>query len=500
MPEHRARQSQGHEPPELPLLLYEVSPALDLVLAQEGVSFQRIHKFDPSSLSRGRSILFDSSQTSERSLRKRITNRHRAIDVRTVKYSEKYCSDLFNLLLDTSPCRAAWNVFEADLVERVSRFPKAEIRRLITARLRECILNSGGVWARVAPFPSPYRTAFNLRVDLDEPYPEDYNRFRQARHPIRDYTTHFVSTCAYQHNKAALDDLRQYDTQSHGHYHTIYKDRAANLRNLDLAHNVLQGYVEAPCGFAGPEGRWNRALNDALESKGYLYSSEFQLGYDDLPFYPWLGDRFSKILQIPVHPVCEGLFQDRSPNSRYLTAYYLISILRIKELLGEPAFVYGHPERRLGRYPEILDIFCEEMIQEKHIWKTTLTDFARWWTWRSRLRWTLRVRDGLEFTFARERAERSYPITVDVNHTEGQASLHIQEQSVETGRLSPDRATRFDIHLGLQTRSIADRMSDLKSILRGLVGWETITPIHDMTETDPFSRLRLRMRLLRTHF
>ena len=35
-----------------------------------------------------------------------------------------------------------------------------------------------------------------------------------------------------------------------------------------------------------------------------------RLNYDDLPFFPWRGDRFSAVLQVPIHPICEGLFFD----------------------------------------------------------------------------------------------------------------------------------------------------------------------------------------------
>ena len=77
----------------------------------------------------------------------------------------------------------------ARLSERVARHPKARIRRRLVDRIRASVAEAGGVWARLAAFPFPYRSAFNLRVDLDEPSPEDYARFARARRPIDDCST-----------------------------------------------------------------------------------------------------------------------------------------------------------------------------------------------------------------------------------------------------------------------------------------------------------------------
>ena len=43
-----------------------------------------------------------------------------------------------------------------------------------------------------------------------------------------------------------------------------------------------------------------------FEDMDFEYSSEFTLDYDDLPFFPYLKDGFSKVLQIPIHPISLG--------------------------------------------------------------------------------------------------------------------------------------------------------------------------------------------------
>ena len=132
--------------------------------------------------------------------------------------------------------------------------PKAWIRRRMISALRQQVLAGGGTWIRLAPFPYPFRSAFNFRVDLDEPVPDDYHRFALTRNLLADCCTHFVSTHAYENEGEVLSDLHRHDTQSHGHFHYVYRDPEANFRNLERADRVLRDSGFAPAGFAAPIG------------------------------------------------------------------------------------------------------------------------------------------------------------------------------------------------------------------------------------------------------
>ena len=246
------------------------------------------------------------------------------------------------------------------------------------------------------PFPHPFRSAFNLRVDLDEPVAEDYHRFGLARNLLADCCTHFVSTNAYRDEPEVLSDLRRYDTQSHGHYHYVYRDGEANRKNLEQADRILERRT-ASTSKASPRrtGAGTPRSTTRLESMGYRYSSDFRIGYDDLPFFPWKDGRFSRVLQVPVHPICEGLFLDAgaSPTRRFI-GDYLASVVEEKIAAGEPAFVYGHPERRLGRMPEVLFALARTLKARPLVWRTTLTEMARWWRWRADRKWLVIPRGG----------------------------------------------------------------------------------------------------------
>lgn len=55
-------------PASLPLLLWETPPGLELILAQEGVPFERVRDARPLAFRGGRFVLFDSRATARESL------------------------------------------------------------------------------------------------------------------------------------------------------------------------------------------------------------------------------------------------------------------------------------------------------------------------------------------------------------------------------------------------------------------------------------------------
>ena len=383
----------------LPLLLWKTPPGLELILAQEGVAFETVKDPHRFAFRGGRFVLYDGRVVSPGSLRGLIGPDHVTIDIDGLRRGEPV--DPFEALVDNKAALGSWAIGPWTLSERVARSPKAWIRRRLIAKLREAVTGAGGVWIRLAPFPYPYRSAFSFRADLDEPGPEDYHRFAAARAPLDGCCTHFLSTNAYTHHPSVLADLRQHDTQSHGHFHHVYRDPEANRVNLERAHRILWSSGFEPVAFAAPHGRWRRSLDDQLEDLGYLYSSEFQLGHDDFPFYPWKGNRFSRILQVPVHPVCEGLFLEAGVDDPGIIADYFQQVVGAKLDAGELAVIYGHPERRLGRMPEVMTALARAIDGQPLVWRATFSELARWWRWRGERRWMVLPREDhrLEIQF-----------------------------------------------------------------------------------------------------
>ncbi len=80
---------------------------------------------------------------------------------------------------------------------------------------------------------------------------------------------------------------------------------------------------------------------------------------------------------------------------------YLAQVVAAKLDAGELAVVYGHPERRLGRMPEVLTTLARAIEGEPLVWRTTFSELARWWRWRAERRWLVIPRDDhrLEIQF-----------------------------------------------------------------------------------------------------
>ena len=483
------------ELPPLPLLLWSTPPALEQMLTQEGVPFLTVNDPHALAFAGGRFVLFDGRAVSSRRVRAQLSARHVALDINVLR-SESREGDPFADAVDTRASRKSWLVEGALLTERVSRADKAEARRRVIARVREAVTRAGGIWARLAAYPHPYRSAFNFRADLDEPCPDDYFRFAHAREPIDDCSTHFVSMQAYGEDAAVLNDLKRVDTQSHGHYHFIYRDKIANAKNLARADKRMRECGFDPVGFAAPGGRWNAGLDEVLEELGYQYASDFHLGYDDLPFFPWRNGRFSRVLQVPIHPVCEGLFLDAGIDDPGMIARHMIRTLRAKAAAGEPAFLYGHPERRLGRFPEVVTAIAHAAGAIDGLWRVTLTEFASWWRWRAQRKWSLVPKGEGRFSAQFEEWDARYPLALEILKGDHAAMIPLvgPSQMIRPSDLAYARkAARVDPpHPRIARPSLG-----LRHAIRSAIDWETVTPLDDLPDQGIRDRIKKHLRTWR---
>jgi hypothetical protein len=479
----------------LPLLLWRTPPGLELILAQEGVPFEVIKDAHPFLFRSARFVLFDSRAGESGAIDDLLSPDHVAIDVHSLRRGEAV--DPFEALVDHRSALGSWTVGPWTLSERVARYPKAWLRRRLIGRLRQAIGDAGGVWARLAPFPYPYRSAFSFRADLDESYPDDYLRFSQARAPLDGCCTHFLSTNAYGHHPSVIADLKLHDTQSHGHFHHVYRDPETNRQNVERAHRLMRSLGFDPEGFAGPHGRWRMSLDDQLEDFGYRYSSDFQLGYDDLPFYPWKGDRFSRILQIPVHPVCEGLFLEAGVDDPRVIGEYLRDVVTAKIDAGELAIVYGHPERRLGRMPEVMRSIARAVAAEPLVWRASFSEIARWWRWRAERRWLVIPREGDRLEIQFNEWDTEYDCALQIDRGRFHSSVPVTGPRMSLGLAGLVYERRHAGGPAVDPPVIGREAVSVKAAVRAALDWETVTPIKDIPRSSISNRVKRGLRWLK---
>ena len=89
-----------------------------------------------------------------------------AIDVDMLREPDGF--DPFEALVDERSMAANWPIGGLHVSEEIARVDKRAVRRRIMARLRNEVEQAGGIWLRVAPYPFPYRSALNFRIDYDE--------------------------------------------------------------------------------------------------------------------------------------------------------------------------------------------------------------------------------------------------------------------------------------------------------------------------------------------
>jgi hypothetical protein len=477
--------------PLLPLVLDNVPPGLRLALDQEGLpTVSR-----DTSPRGGRFVVFDS----RRGLRAPILPEQTPVDIHPLRSG--FPGDPFAALIDEGSARFQWKIGGVRVSEEIARIDKRALRRRLMAGLRSRLEAAGGVWIKLAAWPFPYRSAFNFRLDHDEFDADDFDAVLQAILGHESAVSHYVCGSTHEQEQAALLRLRGSDVGSHGYWHHTYYDPQDNLKNIRRGIEVLQKAGLDPSGYVAPHGRFNRGLLRALETLGVTHSSEFALAYDDVPFFP----PQSSVLQIPVHPVCLGLFleaarldQRRSGTEKGAAdaaAVHLSGVIEAKYHAGEPVFLYGHPDSRLGRYPHVLRSTLDTAASYSGLWRTDRTTIARWWGQRTRLQFSV-TRDAEGFHVVRE-GEEPIDFAPAIEFWRGEHLAVLPLASPEL-RFSPE-ALAYERHRSapLPHGVRIDPPHSLKNRVRRYLDWEKVTPVGEISSGTLRGWLKKTLRRVR---
>ena len=127
------------------------------------------------------------------------------------------------------------------------------------------------------------------------------------------------------------------------------------------------------------------------------------------------------------------------------------------------------------------------------VWKTTLTEFARWWRWRLDRRWTLNIAPDDRIAIQFEAADRRYPLAVEIVRGDHVATVPITDPShrfPRAGLVYEHRAVRRD-----RPQPTAIRPPrGLKQSIRAALDWETVTPVAEITTGTLTGRIKRQLR------
>ena len=459
--------------PLLPLVLDDVPAGLVHGLEQEGVPICAWRE-EPTA---GRLLLFDS----RRGTRPTLLEGQTGIDIHCLRGD--FPTDPFEQLLDEQAARMHWRIGSASISEEVARVDKRSVRQQLMRRLRQLVEAAGGMWLKLSPYPFPYRSAFNFRLDHDEFVADDFQRTCEAIAGYEHAFSHYICASTHEAHAAAVQRLQGSDVGSHGYWHHTYFDPQDNFKNIRRGIESLVTMGFAPSGYVAPHGRFNRGLPDVLASLGITHSSEFAFAYDDLPLFPQGSD----VLQIPVHPICLGIFLESLRRSKRaaldpasvaeLATTHLLRVLQARYEAGEPVFLYGHPDGRLGRYPQVLRDVLQSAAHCAALWMVDRTTFQRWWRERLAVRVKL-VQDEQAFVLAAAHLPTKFRLAVEYWRGEHVALMPLDQPLV---RFSSEA-------LAYQKRSIRplpqpvriDRPQGLRSTMRRYLDWEKVTPVEEI--------------------
>jgi hypothetical protein len=495
--------------PLLPLVLDSVPPGLVLALRQEGVPVIEVSQMPQGAWAArrsgiaakrrgaaesppGRFLLYD-SRTNGHASAAQARRRHQCpLDVDALRRGWPF--DPFDALVDTRSTRAGWDVEGHLLAENVSYYPKAEIRRKLLRVLRHLLETQGGIWLRLSAYPYPYRSVFNVRVDHDE---YDAREFAAVLEQLKGHehaASHYVCASAFDGQPHVLGSLADFDVGSHGWWHHTYRDGRQNRENIRRGIETLKAAGLTPNGFVAPHGRWNAGLDRALEELGIEHSSEFGLAHDDVPFFPYLGPAkrgaapapgaettpadYSSVLQLPVHPVCLGLFLEAGVDDARLIERYFAAVVRTKYQRGEPILLYGHPTGRLGRWPGVLQTIFASAAQFQLLWQTTLSRFAAWWRRRQEVTFAVYpLGDGYEVRM--QHSPKSWRLALEYWRGDHVALFPV---AAESSRFRPDELA-YELRRSAEQpsrRITLPRQARLKEHVRDWLDWEMVTPAEEI--------------------
>jgi hypothetical protein len=261
--------------------------------------------------------------------------------------------------------------------EHVSTVSKGEVRKLVVNTIRYLFKRQRLYYVHKWYYPEGKRNAFTFRIDTDTPViAEIMDCFRIAeKHKL--LFTFFIFTWPIEESLKELRAMTNQEIAVHCYEHKPFRNPEKLFNNFNTARNQLRNTGFDISGLAVPYGSWSKLIGEVTEELGFLYASDFSFSYDDLPSYPLLDEGFSRVLQIPVHPITPASLLYVKNDAASITTYYCDLINR-KLSNDDPLFFYGHSSV-IAHAPGILEDIIAAIKESGNIWTGSYRQFYDWW-------------------------------------------------------------------------------------------------------------------------
>ena len=297
--------------------------------------------------------------------------------------------EINSLILDTQSIRKRFYAEGKELPsEIVARVSKGKLRKLVRISLEKLHHKRGLPFVHKWYFPDSSENVFIFRLDTDFCSSHQANNMVEICRKNGISATWFLDT-ASKESLQNYAEMKDQELALHCDRHLVFSDYNSNKKNLEIGRDKLNSTGIEMKGFAAPFGDWNPELAKVLDDLSLEYSSEFTLDYDDLPFYPFVNGKFTKVLQIPIHPISPGRLRRSHFSPKEMLNYYL-RLIEEKLHLYEPTIIYHHPHH------EYLDIFDQvfQSVNKSKVKKLTMHEYAKWWKMRTNTQPDLHFEDN----------------------------------------------------------------------------------------------------------
>ena len=259
--------------------------------------------------------------------------------------------------------------------EVVSKTSKSSIRKALFLCMKYLYDFKNYPLIRLNYNPKNYSSVFCFRIDSDFSTKKNAEKINSLCEKYSIPATWFIETSSKKMINNVYKNFKSIEFGYHNDRHIVFNNLNKNKTNIKNGLLKLkQLKINNLNGFAAPFGDWNESLDNAIKNI-FSYSSEFGFDYDNFPSYPIIKNKFSKILQLPVHPISIGRLNRSHFTEDEMINYYL-RIINMKYLNKEPIILYFHPNNK--HFSVIEKIF--KKIKILNIKIMTMYDYYSFWT------------------------------------------------------------------------------------------------------------------------